>query len=316
MGAVRYRGLGRTGVQVSEVGLGGNMFGGKCDRAATDAIVGCALELGVNFIDTAEGYTGGASEELLGKVLAGRRHDVVLATKTGYRTVRGLEDGGRLTRRRIIASVEASLRRLQTDYVDLYYFHYPDPLTPLEESLRAMDDLVTAGKVRYPACSNYAAWEVAEMAGICERFGYARPAASQMAYNLLDRAVEREMIPACLHFGISLVPYSPLAGGFLTGKYRRDEPAPAGSRFADTTRFQHVFRQIRSDVNYAALGHFEAFASPRGHSVADLAISWLLAQPVVCSVIAGSTSPEQVAQHVRASEWTLTSEELSEFDQS
>jgi aryl-alcohol dehydrogenase-like predicted oxidoreductase len=298
-------------VQVSEIGLGGNMFGGKCDIDATFAIIGRALELGVNFIDTAEGYTGGKSEELIGKVLAGRRHDVVLATKTGYRTVPQLPKGGRLTRRRIIESVESSLRRLATDYVDVYYFHYPDPLTPLEESLRAMDDLVTAGKIRYPACSNYAAWELVEMVDICERRGYALPATSQMPYNLLERSIEKEMVPACHYLGISIIPYSPLAGGFLTGKYRPDAPPPKGSRFDGTDRFRHML----SEENFAALDRCESFATSRGRTVADLAIGWLLAQPVVCSVIAGATTPEQVEQHVQAAEWSLSAQDMRELAQ-
>lgn len=306
---MNYRTLGRTGVQVSEIGLGGNMFGGKCDTAATAAIVSCALDLGINFIDTAEGYTGGASEEVLGKVLAGRRDEVVLATKTGYRTVPGYEKGGRLTRRRLMTAVEASLRRLGTDHIDLYYFHFPDPLTPLEESLRVMDDLVVAGKIRYPACSNYAAWEVATMSGISERHGYATPAASQVPYNLLDRAVEKEMVAACRYLGISIVPYSPLAGGFLTGKYQRGAPPPAGSRFHGTDRFRHIL----SDENFAALDRYQAFAGARGRTVGELAISWLLAQSVVCSVIAGATSPRQVEEHVRAAEWKLSTEDLSEL---
>jgi aryl-alcohol dehydrogenase-like predicted oxidoreductase len=306
---LKYRTLGRTGVQISEVGLGGNMFGTKTDAAATAAIVASAVNLGINFIDTAESYAGGASEELLGKAIAGRRQEVVLATKTGSRTVPGLETGGRLTRHRIVASVDASLRRLGTDYVDLLYLHFPDPLTPLEESLGVLDDLVHAGKIRYVACSNYQAWELAEMVGICATSRLVRPAAIQMPYNLLDRAVETEMIPACTHLGVSLIPYSPLAGGFLSGKYRRDEPAPTGSRFQEITGFESVL----SEENFTALERYEPFAAARGYHVADLAISWLLAHPIVSSVIAGATSPAQVEQHVRAAEWMLSADDLREL---
>lgn len=307
---MKYRTLGRTGVQVSAVGLGGNQFGNTCDASTTEAIVARALECGVNFIDTAESYASGKSEEVLGKALEGHRHDVVLATKAGARNDPGSEAGGRLTRRSLVARLEASLTRLGTDYVDLYYFHLPDPLTPLEESLRATDDLIRSGKVRYLACSNYPAWEVAAMVGICERRGYAAPVASQMSYSLLDRAVESEMVPACARFGLSIVPYQPLAGGFLTGKYRRNAEPPAGTRIARNQRL----RQSRLTAqNFDVLERYEAFASARGRTVGELAISWLLANPVVCSVIAGVTSPAQVEANARAAEWVLEPEELSEL---
>lgn len=298
-------------MQVSAVGLGGNQFGSTCDEAATAAIVAQALELGVNFIDTAESYSSGKSEEFLGKALQGRRHEVVLCTKAGARNDPGLESGGRLTRRNLIAKCEASLRRLQTEYVDLYYFHFPDPLTPLEESLRATDDLIRSGKVRYLACSNYAAWEVAAMVGVCERKGYAAPVASQVSYNLLDRTAEKEMAPACAHFGLSIVPYTPLAGGFLTGKYRRNAPLPDGARL---TRSERARQARLTDQNFALLERFEAFAVGRGWTVGGLAISWLLANPVVCSVIAGATSPAQVQHNARAADWMLAADEVRELD--
>ncbi len=295
-------------MQVSEIGLGGNTFGNPVDAAGTKAIVDTALGLGVNFIDTAESYSKGISEQQLGTALAGRRHDVVLATKTG---APGGEAGGRLTRTRLVARLEASLRRLGTDYVDLYYFHFPDPLTPIEESLRAIDDLVRAGKVRYPTVSNYQAWEVAEMIGICERRGYEPPAASQVPLSLLDRAAEKEMVPACAHLGLSIVPYSPLAGGFLTGKYVRGGAVPEGTRLARVERAR-VGRL--TDANFDVLERYSAFASARGHTVGELAVSWLLAKAVVCSVIAGATRPEQVEANVRAGEWVLTPDEVRELN--
>ncbi len=294
-------------MQVSEIGLGGNTFGNPVDATGTKAIVNTALELGVNFIDTAESYSKGVSEEHLGKALAGRRHDVVLATKTGAPSG---DAGGRLTRTRLVARIEASLERLGTDYVDLYYFHFPDPLTPIDESLRAIDDLVRAGKVRYPTVSNYQAWEVAEMIGVCERRGYEPPAASQVSFSLLDRAAEKEMVPACAHLGVSIVPYSPLAGGFLTGKYARGGPVPEGTRLARVERA----RQARlTDANFDALEGYSAFASARGHTVGELAVSWLLAHQVVCSVIAGATAPAQVEANVRAAEWALSADEVREL---
>ena len=296
-------------MQVSEIGLGGNTFGNPVDAAGTKAIVDVALELGVNFIDTAEAYSKGVSEEHLGKALAGRRQDVVLATKTGAPS--DAMAGGRLTRTRLVARLEASLKRLGTDYVDLYYFHFPDPLTPIDESLRAIDDLVRAGKVRYPTVSNYQAWEVAEMVGVCERRGYAPPAASQVPLSLLERAAEKEMVPACAHLGLSIVPYSPLAGGFLTGKYARGGPVPEGTRLARVERA----RQARlTDANFDALERYAAFASARGHTVGELAVSWLLAKAVVCSVIAGATAPAQVEANVRAAEWVLSADEVRELN--
>ncbi len=304
---MRYRSLGRTGVQVSEIGLGGNTFGAAVDASGTAAIVAKALDLGINFIDSAESYSNGKSEELLGKALASRRHEVILATKTGAPNV---GPAGRLTRRSLIERLEASLHRIGTDYIDLYYFHMPDPSTPREESLRAADDLIRSGKVRYLGCSNYAAWEVADLVGISERKGYSAPVASQMAYNLIDRAIESEMLPACAHFGLSLVPYSPLAAGFLTGKYRRDGEPPAGSRFAKNERV----RAMRlTEANFAKLDRYTAFATQRGRAVGDLAIAWLLASPTVCSVIAGATSPAQLEEHVRAADWSLGPDDLSEL---
>lgn len=309
---MEYRRLGKGGVRVSVVGLGGNTFGRFCDESQTAAIVHGAIDLGVNFIDTAEAYSSGVSEELIGKALKGRRHEVVLATKTGVRDEPGSEAGGRLTRKRIIARLEASLGRLGTDYVDVYYLHFPDPQTPIEETLRALDDMVRAGKVLYPACSNYPAWGVAEMVGICDRRDYAPPVVTQDAYSLLDRRVENELVPACLHFGLSLVPYSPLAGGFLTGKYRRGAPPPEGTRGHAGEAWR---RNWLTNEHFDVLDRLEAFAAARDRSVGALAVAWLAAQPVVCSVIAGATSPAQVAANVEAAGWTLSEGELAELAQ-
>lgn len=309
---MEYRRLGKSGVRVSVVGLGGNTFGRFCDESQTAAIVHGALDLGVNFIDTAEAYSTGVSEELIGNALKGRRHDVVLATKTGVRDEPGFEAGGRLTRKRIVARLEASLRRLQTDYLDVYYLHFPDSQTPIEETLRALDDLVSAGKVVYPACSNYPAWEVAEMVGICDRRDYASPVVTQNAYSLLDRRVEHELVPACLHLGLSMVPYSPLAGGFLTGKYRRGHTPPEGTRGHASEAWQ---RNWLTEKHFDMLDRLEAFAAARDESVGALAMAWLIAQPVVCSVIAGATSPAQVEANVQSGGWILTEEELLELAQ-
>ncbi len=308
---MEYRRLGKSGVRVSVVGLGGNNFGRFCDESETAAIVHRALDLGVNFIDTAESYSNGASEDLIGKALKGRRDEVVVATKTGVRTEPGSEAGGRLTRKRVVARLEASLRRLQTDYVDVYYLHFPDPQTPIEETLRALDDMVRAGKVLYPACSNYPAWGVAEMVGICDRRGHAPPVVTQNAYSLLDRGVEQEVVPACLHLGLSLVPYSPLAGGFLTGKYRRGSAPPAGTRGHASDAWQ---RNWLTEKHFDMLDRLEAFAAARDRSAGAGAVAWLIAQPVVCSVIAGATSAAQVEANVQAGAWILSEADLAELD--
>ena len=270
-----YRRLGNSGVLVSVIGLGGNTFGRYCDERQTAAIIHRALELGINHVDTADTYSKGLSEEYIGKAIAGRRHEVVLATKTGYPLHEG-PNGQGLSRRRIVASLEASLKRLGTDYVDLFYLHRPDPDTPIEESLRALDDLVRAGKVRYPAVSNYAAWQVVDILGRCERRGYAPPVVSQSLYNVLERGIEQELIPACRFYGLGIIPYSPLAGGFLTGKYRRGEPVPPGVRGHDNPAWQQRWLTER---NFRMLAVLEAFAAEHGRPVGELALAWLAAQP-------------------------------------
>ena len=295
---------------VSVVGLGGNTYGRFCDAAQTAAVIHRALELGINHVDTADMYSSGVSEEFVGRAIADRRDRVVLATKTGFPMGTGPNDVG-LSRRRILSSVEASLRRLGTDYIDLYYLHRPDPVTPIEESLRTLDDLVRDGKIRYGAVSNYAGWQVAEMVGICERAGIDRPVVSQNLYNMLDRGIEAELTPACRHFGMSVIPFSPLAGGFLTGKYRRGEAVPAGVRGANNPSWQ---AQRLTERNFAVVEALERFARDRGHTMGELAIAWLLAHPVICSVIAGVTQPEQVDANAAAADWVLGADDLAEID--
>jgi aryl-alcohol dehydrogenase-like predicted oxidoreductase len=300
---VRYRTLGRTGVQVSTLGLGTNQFGRVVDEAGAKAIIDRAQELGLNFIDSAESYgPDGKSEMLLGKALAGRRDAFVLATKTGAGS-----DPGRQTRKGILQRLDASLGRLQTNYIDLYYLHFPDASTPLEESLRALEDATRAGKIRYAALSNHPAWQVAEAVGLADRRGWQPIAATQMEYSLVERAVERETLPACAHLGVSLVPFFPLAGGFLTGKYQKDVAPPPNTRFG---RAQQRPRYLTDD-NFAKLERWKAFASERGHEMHELAIAWLLAHPVVCSVIAGATAPDQLTANAKATEWSLSAEDLA-----
>jgi 1-deoxyxylulose-5-phosphate synthase len=302
---MHYRPLGSTGVQVSAVGLGGNQFGSTVDAAGTKAIIDTAIDLGVNFIDSAEAYSNGASEECLGKALAGRWNDVVLATKVGAGN-----DPGKLSRRRIAQRLDASLKRLGADHIDLYYMHFPDAATPLEESLRGLDDAVRAGKIRYAGISNHPAWQVAEAAGIAQRHGWQPVAASQVRYNLIDRSAEAEMVPACAHLGISLVPYSPLGSSFLTGKYALGATPPPDTRFG---RRPQAAAQYLTPEQFAKLEAWRAFAEASGHSVGALAIAWLLSRPVVCSVIAGVTKPEQVEANVKAAEWALSADEVREL---
>src|SRR6266702_4163201 len=234
---MEMRRMGLAGDIVSAVGLGTNQFGGRVDETGVAAIIDKALDLGVNFLDTAESYADGRSEELIGKTLKGKRHQFVVATKTGWAS----EPVGRLSRRQMLGKLESSLKRLQMDHVDLYYLHFPDPGTPLDESLRALDDMVRSGKVRYPAISNHPAWQVAEAAGICSIHDYAKPVVVQDQYILVSRMPDTELVPACWHLGLSLVPYSPLAGGFLTGKYRRDKPIAKGVRGHDNEDFKETW---------------------------------------------------------------------------
>lgn len=308
---MEYRHLGRSGLQVSVVGLGCNNFGGRLDVDRTRAVVDKALDLGINFLDTADVYGGGGkSEQQIGEVLKGRRHDVVLATKFSGKMGEGpMMSGG--SRRHIVAALEESLRRLQTDYIDLYQYHFPDPATPIEESLRALDDLVRAGKVRYIGSSNFTGWQVVEAHYLAERHGLTPFISAQNQYNLLERRVERELAPACMKYGVGILPYFPLASGFLTGKYRPGEAAPEGTRLAAAGP---MAQRILNEGNYETLQRLEQFAEGRGHTVLELAIGWLASQPHVGSVIAGATRPEQVESNVAAGAWKLSPEELAEVD--
>lgn len=308
---MEYRHLGRSGLQVSVVGLGCNNFGRRCDAEQTKAVVDRAIELGVNFFDTANVYgVGGQSEEFLGRALAGRRHEVVIATKFGMRMGdRPMESGG--SRRHVMAAVEDSLRRLGTDYIDLYQFHTPDPRTPIEETLRALDDLVRQGKVRYIGHSNFAGWQAAEAHYVARAANLTPFVSAQNEYNLLDRRIERELVPACRAYGVTILPYFPLASGFLTGKYRPGETAPAGTRLAGAGPLAD---RVLNEKNYSTLQRLEAVASSHDRTMLELAIGWLASQPHVASVIAGATKPEQVEQNVAAAEWKLSAEELAEAD--
>jgi len=308
---VEQRNLGRSGLIVSAVGLGCNNFGGRIDMAATRAVVHKALDLGVSLFDTSDTYgERGASEEQLSRALAGRRHEIVLATKFA----RPMDPEGRLqgaSRRYIMSAVEASLKRLNTDYIDLYQQHIADPLTPIEETLRALDDLVRQGKVRYLGCSTLSAWQVVEAHWTATHFGLDRFVACQERYSLIERELDHELMPVIQSYGLGLIPFSPLANGLLTGKYRRDAPPPAGARLATTPR---MAERYLTEANWAVVERLDAFCAARGHTLLELAFSWLLHRPAVASVIAGATSPEQVEANVGAAGWRLTREDMDEID--
>ena len=302
-----YRQLGDSGLMVSVVGLGCNNFGGRMDQAATDAVVAKALDCGITLFDTADVYGGGGkSEEMLGRALGSRRDTAVIATKFGgdMNGVNGPDWGARGSRRYIRRAVESSLRRLGTDYNDLYQIHSPDPRTPREETLSALTDLVREGKVRYLGSSNYAGWQVLDADWISRTAGLERFISAQNRYSLLDRAAEDELVPACEHAGVGILPYFPLASGLLTGKYRRGEPAPEGTRLAS--------RQDSLDnADFDRVEALQRYADERGVSLLHVAIGGLAAQPAVASVIAGATRPEQVLANVAAGTWDPTAEDLA-----
>jgi aryl-alcohol dehydrogenase-like predicted oxidoreductase len=308
---VEYRNLGNSGLKVSAVGLGCNNFGMRNDAEQTRAIVHRSLDEGITLFDTADIYGNrGASEEMLGKALGERRRDAVVATKFGM----AMGDGPYLrggSRRYVIAAAEASLKRLGTDYIDLYQIHQPDPETPQQETLEALNDLVRSGKVRYIGSSNFTAWQTVDAHWISRANGLASYVSAQNQYNLLDRRIERELVPACRQFGVGILPYFPLASGFLTGKYRRGAEPPKGTRLSLMKRMAD---QTLTDENFAKLERLDKFARDHNHTLLELAVGWLASQPQVSSVISGATSPEQVTENVKAGNWKLTSEELAEVD--
>ncbi|MBI1197745.1 MAG: aldo/keto reductase [Phenylobacterium sp.] len=303
---MKVRRLGSSGLKVSVVGLGCNNFGMRIDAAQTDAVVNAAIDAGITLFDTADIYGGTQSEEFLGKALGKRRHEVVLATKFGMQIGGDPKRRGG-SRKWIMTAVEDSLRRLGVDYIDLYQHHQPDPDTPVDETLRALDDLVTQGKVRYIGCSNYAGWQIADADWTAA--GQSRFVSAQNLYSLLERDVEREVLPACEHFGLGFLPFFPLASGLLSGKYRRGEPPPEGTRLA---AWGARGQQAMSEANFDKVEALDAWAKARGHTILELAFAWLLGHEAVSSVIAGATSPEQVKINAATAGWTLTAEDVEE----
>ncbi|MGW5239454.1 aldo/keto reductase [Monashia sp. NPDC004114] len=304
-----YRQLGDSGLTVSTVGLGCNNFGRRIDQEATTAVVRQALDSGVTLFDTADIYGLGASEEMLGLALGPERQNVVVATKFGMdmQGVNGPDWGVRGSRRYIRTAVEASLRRLGTDWIDLYQLHRPDPVTPIDETLAALDELVREGKVRYIGSSNFSGWQVVDADWTARAGGTTRFVSAQNEYSLLERDVEDELVPACAHVGVGLLPFFPLASGLLTGKYRRGEAAPQGTRLAGMA-------DRLAAADWDTIERLEAYAAQRDLALVDVAIGGLAAQPAVASVIAGATRPEQVLENVRAGLWEPTADDLADLD--
>jgi aryl-alcohol dehydrogenase-like predicted oxidoreductase len=305
------RNLGRSGLRVSAVGLGCNNFGGRIDLEASRAVVHAALDAGITLFDTADVYgEKGGSETALGEILGPRRQDIVLATKFGMAMDgAGVKQGG--SRRYIMSAVEASLRRLRTDWIDLYQLHTTDPLTPVDETLRALEDLTRAGKIRYAGCSNLPAWQVTDAVWTARSLNLAGFVSCQDEVSLLVRRHEAELMPAMRAHGLGLLPYFPLASGLLTGKYRRNQPIPEDARL---TKTQRLADRYLTEQNWGIAERLGDFAAARGHSLLELAFSWLLARPPVASVIAGATKPEQITANVAAGGWMLSTEDLAEID--
>lgn len=309
---MRYHQLGRSGLTVSAVGLGCNNIGRSLDPAGTRKVLDAALDEGVTLLDVADIYGGhrGQSEEILGEVIGADRENFVLATKFGndMAGVNGPDWGSRGSRRYIRIAVEASLRRLRTDHIDLYQYHVPDGVTPVEETLAALDELVRSGKVRYVGSSNFAGWQVAEADHVAAEINAERFVSAQNEYSLLDRRAEAELVPACEAYGIGVLPFFPLANGLLTGKYERDVPPPAGTRLGDRKSDLHA------NAPWDVLEALTAYGRARELSLLDVAIGGLAAQPAVVSVIAGATSAEQLRANARAGDWEPTEDDLVELD--
>lgn len=304
---MEFRQLGRSGLTVSVVGLGCNNFGIRCDYAQSEAVINAALDQGITFFDTADIYGGkGGSETFMGKILNGRREQIVLASKFGMDM--GTGDVALGSRKYIRKAIEASLSRLQTDYLDLYQMHQPDPLTPIEETLSALQELVQEGKVRYIGCSNFSGWQIAEADLKAKEMHVERFISAQNHYSLIEREVEKEVIPACEHFGLGMLPFYPLASGLLTGKFKRGEEPPAGTRLANR-------RSELEDANWDLIEAMNNLATSLGGTLLDLAISGLANRPAVASVIAGATRPEQVAANVKAIELKLSQQDQAKLDE-
>ena len=307
---MEYRQLGYSGVRVSVVGLGANRFGSAdVPQAEVTRIIDASLDYGINFIDTADVYNEGRSEETLGSALKGRMANVVLATKFSFPRKSSANSWG-ASRYHMLEAVDQSLRRLQTDRIGLYYCHRWDDTTPIDETLRGLDDLIRMGKICYIGASAYASWQLAHANALAELKGWSRFVALQSEYNMLARDVEREVLPYCQAHNVGFVPYYPLAGGFLTGKYEMGKPAPRGSRGESSRNVQ----ELMTEKNYHSVGRLSAWAKDHGRGINELAQAWLLAQPAVCSVISGARTVDHVTSNVKAADWSLTADHVKEVE--
>jgi aryl-alcohol dehydrogenase-like predicted oxidoreductase len=306
---MQYRRLGSSGLKVSAIGLGTNQFGGKVDQDTVTEILSAAIDQGITLIDTADRYQQGRSEETIGKALKGRRDQVLIATKVAHVVGEGPNQRG-ASRHHIMEGIEASLRRLDTDYIDLYQIHFWDDETPIEETLRTLDDLVSQGKVRYIGSSNFSGWQITHAAHVAQANNWQSFVSEQPHFHMLERDLEKEILPAARYFGIGILPYFPLAGGFLTGKYKRGKSAPAGSRGESSQYVQDYL----TEENFDILDKLTSFAQARGRTMNELAHAWLLAQPLVCSVISGATKVEHLLANAKGVEWELTPADLDEID--
>ncbi|MBE42308.1 MAG: aldo/keto reductase [Chloroflexi bacterium] len=302
---MKYRKLGGSGLEVSEIGLGTNNFGPRLDFESSDRVISQCIDSGINLIDTSNSYGATVSEEYIGRSLTGRRDSVVLATKVSSRMSEGPNQAGN-SRIHIMDQIEGSLSRLQTDYIDLYQIHWWDDDTPIEETLRVLDDLVRDGKIRYFGCSNFSSWQVCEAVWTSRSVGISSFVSVQPHYSMMERSIESELLPFCQKYDVGVLPYYPLANGFLTGKYRRGEDIPEGTRLGVNDR------GMFTEENFDLIEKLDSFSSKRGKTVLDLAFAWLLARGEISSVIAGATSAEQVVSNAATAEFTLTNEEYDE----
>ncbi len=302
---MQYKNLGRTGLKVSEACLGTNMFGRVADVGMARSMVDCAIERGINFFDTADTYGNGVSEEYLGRAIQGRRDGLVIATKVRSKMGPGVNDEG-LSRKHLMDGVEASLRRLQTDYIDLYQMHWYDEHTPLEETLRTLDDMVTQGKVRYVGVSNYEAWRIMKSLWVSDVHRYVRFECLQQHYSLINRAPEHEIFPACLDQTLGVIVYSPTGAGFLTGKYRRGQPPPPNSRAARNAEYG---RRYFTEHNWQVLERLEAMAKEKGCEPHHLALKWVATHPAVTAPIVGASNADQIVDNLKYLDVSLGEEE-------
>ncbi len=309
---MEQRKLGFSGLMISSVGLGTNNFGRRLDYQSTEKVIKTSIDSGVNFIDTANIYSIGESESFIGKALKGQREAVVLATKGGGKMGSGPNDRGN-SRKHLTDQINESLKRLDTDYIDLYQIHFPDENTPIQETLQTLDDAIRQGKILYVGCSNFQGWQISQAMEISTYLGLEKFVSLQPEYNLTNREIENEIVPAAKEYNLGIIPYYPLASGILTGKYRPDADLPKGTRIAGMPDGPYKDKFL-NDRNFALLELLEPFANNSGHTISELAVAWLLAKDQVTSVITGATTPEQIVANAKAAEWQLSLEELSEID--